>query len=95
MTEVDNALSQIRKSLLSEFAILMNRMKATESKKMTDIILNDFKILADTMEMDFKNLNEQCQKMFAAQFGDVGDHVLQYHAKVNYPIALEYKITDH
>ena len=82
MLEVDNALGQMQKSVTSEFLVILNRLKGTESKKAAEIIIGDFKGLADTLENDFRNLNEQCGKMFASQSGGVSDLVLDYHAKV-------------
>jgi hypothetical protein len=82
LMEVEQALSQMQKSVTSEFLTILNRLKGTESKKAAELIVSDFKILVDTLENDFKNLNEQCTKMFASQSGGVGELVLDYHSKV-------------
>ncbi len=82
MMEVEQALSQIQKSVTTEFLVILNRLKGTESKKAAEYIIADFKVLMDTLEIDFRNLNEQCGKMFASQSGGISDLVIDYHSKV-------------
>jgi hypothetical protein len=83
MLQVDQALSQIERSVINECNALIARLKATESKKGADIIIGDFKTLMEALEIDFKNLNEQCGKMFSSQATGVSDVVLDYHSKAS------------